>query len=145
MHQKVFIDNARELFCNSFLILPNVSSKILSTIEMILSCFSQELAWVQQQDMLDVILLHLVESSNDSPVIGCLPMFVVKEYYFFRYSLINMRQLQILFNQTKTWHRIVCWFSWISLFLPVLAWSDHNCFVLICSARAELLKTGKFS
>ena len=29
-----------------------------------------------------------------------------------------MRQLQILFNQTKTWHGIVCWFSWIYLFLP---------------------------
>ena len=39
------------------------------------------------------------------------------------YSLINMRQLQSLFNQSKTWHQIVCWFSWISLFLPVLAWS----------------------
>ena len=35
-------------------------------------------------------------------------------------------QLQILFNLTKTWLRIVCWFSWISLFLPVLAWCDHK-------------------
>ena len=26
------------------------------------------------------------------------------------YSLINMRQLQNLFNQAKTWHLIVCWF-----------------------------------
>ena len=83
MQQKVFIDNARELFCDSFLILPNVSSKRLSTIEMILSSFSQELAWVQQQVMLDIILLHLDESSNDSPVIGFLPMFVVKEYEIF--------------------------------------------------------------
>ena len=44
------------------------------------------------------------------------------------YSLINMRQLQILLNQTKTWHRIVCWFSWIFLFLPVLAWCVHKIF-----------------
>ena len=42
------------------------------------------------------------------------------------YSLINMRQLQNLFNQSKTWHQIVGWFSWISLFLPVLAWCDHK-------------------
>ena len=26
------------------------------------------------------------------------------------YSLMNMRQLQILFNWARTWHRIVCWF-----------------------------------
>ena len=39
------------------------------------------------------------------------------------YSLINMRQLQILFNEAKTWHHIVCWFLWIYLFLPVFAWS----------------------
>ena len=38
------------------------------------------------------------------------------------YRLINMRQLQSLFNEAKTWHQIVSWFSWISLFLPVLAW-----------------------
>ena len=25
----------------------------------------------------------------------------------------------------KTWHEIVCWFSWIYLFLPVLAWAAH--------------------
>ena len=42
-----------------------------------------------------------------------------------RYSLINMRQLQILIISAKTWHRIVCWFSWISLFLrsSCMAWS----------------------
>ena len=69
----------------------------------------------------------------------------------FLYSLINMRQLQTLFNKTKTWHRIVCWFSWISLFLPVLAWCDHK-IVLFWSAEQfyeqttqELVKTGKFS
>ena len=41
------------------------------------------------------------------------------------YSLINMRQVQILFNSTKTWHCIVCWFSWISLFLHIscMSWS----------------------
>ena len=67
------------------------------------------------------------------------------------YSLMNMRQLQILFNWAKTWHRIVCWFRWISLFLPVLAWCDHK-IVLFWSAEQfydhivqELVKTGKFS
>ena len=50
------------------------------------------------------------------------------------YSLINMRPLQILFNKTKTWHRIVYWFSWISLFLPVLAWCDQK-IVLFWSAK----------
>ena len=33
------------------------------------------------------------------------------------YSLKNRRQLHIFFTQAKTWHRIVCWFSWISQFL----------------------------
>ena len=42
------------------------------------------------------------------------------------YSLINMRQLQSLFKQSKTWHQIVCWFSQIPLFLPVLALCDHE-------------------
>ena len=37
-----------------------------------------------------------------------------------KYSLINMRQLQVLIISAKTWHRIVCWFSWISLFLSVV-------------------------
>ena len=35
-----------------------------------------------------------------------------------------MRQLQILIISAKTWHRIVCWFSWIYLFLPVLAFRN---------------------
>ena len=68
-----------------------------------------------------------------------------------QYSLINMRRLQILFNYPKTWHRIVCWFSWICLFLPVLAWCDHN-IVLQNKTKQfydhimqELVKTGKFS
>ena len=33
------------------------------------------------------------------------------------YSVINMRQLQILFNQTKICHRIVCFFSCFYQFL----------------------------
>ena len=43
----------------------------------------------------------------------------------FCYSLINMRQLQILIISVKTWPRIVCWFSWISLFLrsSCMTWS----------------------
>ena len=31
------------------------------------------------------------------------------------YSLSNMRQLHILFNSSKTWHVIVCWFLFFSL------------------------------
>ena len=66
------------------------------------------------------------------------------------YSLMNMRQLRILFNWAKTWHRIVCWFLCISLFLPVLAWCDHK-IVFFWSAEQfydhimqELVKTGKY-
>ena len=57
------------------------------------------------------------------------------------YSLINRRQLHIFFYQANTWRMIVCWFSWISLFLPefthgllpwftliYLVWTK-NCFV----------------
>ena len=67
------------------------------------------------------------------------------------YSLINMRQLQILFNYTKTWHGIDCWFSWIYLFLPVLAWCDHKIVPQIKTKQSydhnmqEVVKTGKFS
>ena len=41
------------------------------------------------------------------------------------YSSMNMRQLQISIISAKTWHRIFCWFSWISLFLrsSCMAWS----------------------
>ena len=56
-----------------------------------------------------------------------------------------------LFNYTKTWHGIDCWFSWIYLFLPLLACCDHK-IVLFWSAEQfcdhimqELVKTGKFS
>ena len=67
------------------------------------------------------------------------------------YILINMSQLQILFYETKTWHRIVWWFSWISLFLPVLAWSDHTSVLQIKTKHfydqimQKLVKIGKFS
>ena len=60
-----------------------------------------------------------------------------------------MRQLQILIISAKTWHRIVCWFSWISLFFAVLAWPDQK-IVLLWSAEQfydhimqKRLKTGK--
>ena len=36
------------------------------------------------------------------------------------YSLMNMRQLHILFNLAKTWHVIVCWFLCFPLNLPEL-------------------------
>ena len=36
------------------------------------------------------------------------------------YSLMNMRQLHILFNWAKTWHVIVCWFLCFPLNLPEL-------------------------
>ena len=50
------------------------------------------------------------------------------------YSLINRRRLHIFFTQAKTWHWIVCWFSWISLNSPVFAWCDHK-IVLFWSAE----------
>ena len=67
------------------------------------------------------------------------------------YSLINMRQLQILFNHTKTWHPIICWFIWIYLFLLVLAWCVHKIVSQIKTKQfydhkmQELVKTGKFN
>ena len=36
------------------------------------------------------------------------------------YSLMNIRQLHILFNSDKTWHVIVCWFLCFSPNLPEL-------------------------
>ena len=65
------------------------------------------------------------------------------------YSLINMRQLQICFNQPKTWHQIVCWFNWIYLYLPVLAWCDHKIVLQMKTKQfydhimQKLVKTGK--
>ena len=48
-----------------------------------------------------------------------------------------MRELQILFNQPKTWHRIVCWLSWIYLFLPVLL---HDVIIkLFCRSKQKSL------
>ena len=37
------------------------------------------------------------------------------------YSLMNMRQLHILFNSAKTWHVIVCWFLCFAPNLPELS------------------------
>ena len=66
------------------------------------------------------------------------------------YSLKNMRQLQILFIYAKDWHRIVCWFLCIYLFLPVFAWCCDHKIVLFWSAEQfydhimqKLVKTGK--
>ena len=38
----------------------------------------------------------------------------------FWYSLMNMRQLHILFDSAKTWHVIVCWFLCFAPNLPEL-------------------------
>ena len=66
------------------------------------------------------------------------------------YSLINRRQLHIFCTQAKTWHRIFCWFTWISLNFQVLAGSDHK-IVLFWSSEQffdhimqELGNSGKF-
>ena len=45
----------------------------------------------------------------------------VSRHYAGKYSLINMRQLHILFNSAKTWHVIVCWFLCFALNLPELS------------------------
>ena len=64
-----------------------------------------------------------------------------------KYSLINMRQLQILFNYAKTWHRIVCRFQCFYQFLHVIiklfCFDLQNNF-LIRSCK-NCVKTGKFS
>ena len=73
----------------------------------------------------------------DSPRAACVSIHrltvIRRTHSIINYSLINMRQLQILFKQPKTWHRIICWFSWISLSLrsSCMTWS-WNCFALIC-------------
>jgi hypothetical protein len=56
---------------------------------------------------------------------NCIPLHE-KIFDSVAYSLMNMRQLHILFNEAKTWHGIVCWFLCIYLFLPVFAWCDHK-------------------
>ena len=58
---------------------------------------------------------------------------------------IDMRQLQILFNETRTWHRIVCWFLWIYLFLPVLAWCDHKIVFFFFYLLSHHKRTGKIT
>ena len=46
-----------------------------------------------------------------------LSFFLVKKTsQIHEYSIINMRHLQILLNQAKTWHWIVCWF--LCIYLP---------------------------
>ena len=67
--------------------LRRCSSRIFSINEFI-TCFSR------------IFMLHFLR--------GCKVSFSVK---LNSYRLINIGQLQILFNQTKTWHQIVCWFS----------------------------------
>ncbi len=56
------------------------------------------------------------------------------------YSLMNMRQLHILFNSAKTWHVIVCWFLCFPPNLPEL------CKKLFCSDVQNnfLRSSGKF-
>ena len=34
--------------------------------------------------------------------------------------------IHIFFSQAKIWHQIACWYLNFYLFLPVLAWCDHN-------------------
>ena len=68
-------------------------------------------------------LFHILAEIEAKPVQwNCLPLLLNK-----------YETAPNIFNETKTWHQIVCWFSWIYLFLPVLAWADDKiCFVLIC-------------
>ena len=47
-------------------------------------------------------------------------------FFFWLWFIFSAWQLQILFNYAKTGYWVVCWFSWISLFLPVLARADHK-------------------
>ena len=46
------------------------------------------------------------------------------------YSLMNMRQLHILFNSAKTWHVVVCWFLCFPPNLPelnlILFWTSEQ-------------------
>ena len=62
-----------------------------------------------------------------------------------------MRQLHILFNKAKTWHRIVCWFLCIYLFLLVFAWCAHKIVLQIKTKQyyehimQKLVKTGKYT
>ena len=74
--------------------------------------------------------------------------FIFKTFF---YSLMNMRQLQILFNQTKLDIGLFVDLAEFPCFLPVLAWCDHNIVLQTKTKQCydhimqELVKTGKFS
>ena len=51
-----------------------------------------------------------------------------------KYSLMNMRQLHILFNSAKTWHVIVCWFLCFAPNLPKSTWAEPK---IVLNIRTE--------
>ena len=65
------------------------------------------------------------ESGKLSNTVGYWPTFSSQGVYFpvflHCYSLIDMRQLHIVFNSAKTWHVIVCWFLCFPPNLPELS------------------------
>ena len=99
-----------------------------STFKDLISCphfsFSQKLhQWLWKW------LTFTVTPNYDliGPFLNDLPLFGPKWMTLYSLvSLMNMRQLQILFNKARNWHCIVCSISWISMFLPLLAWCDHK-------------------
>ena len=75
--------------------------------------------------------------------------FQFSRIWFFPVQLNEYETVPYFFNQAKTWHRIVCWFLCIYLFLPVL----HDVIIkLLCRSKTKqfyhhimqkLVKTGK--
>ena len=51
-----------------------------------------------------------------------------------KYSLMNMRQLHILFNSAKTWRVIVCWFLCFTSNSPEFTWTEPK---IVLNIRIE--------
>ena len=98
---------------------------------------SQQAHWFQIKWNDFAIFLPIFPVRMHNVILICLNL--LRKLQFIVYSLIDRRQLHIFFTQAKTWHRIVWWFSWISLNYPVFAWFDHK-IVLLKSSSWSLLK-----
>ena len=133
-HKELFSQNKTSTSQKKVIFAENVAScRNISTLDQKLLCFVK----------LSLCYASLVRGS-----LQCGHLTICKKE---DYRLMYMRQLHILFNETKTWHRIVCWFLWFYLFLPVFAWCDHKIVLQIITKQfydhtmQKLIKTGKYT
>ena len=66
------------------------------------------------------------ETIRGNTVFGLFNWIFVEETIWENTVQLNKHETAPNFIQLSQISRIVCWFSWISLFLPVLAWCDHK-------------------